>query len=126
MRVYDTLDEPLRRIVDRLVAETGAEDWAGDWEVRRAFLTSVFDALDRGARRFPDAVRPQEALSAIVAGLVERLGEPPIRTRLQAGIYAVSLKPDHRIASAEWFGHHPDEYDAIQRELVKGPASRLN
>ncbi len=122
MRVYDTLDEPLRRIVDRLIDETGAEDW----EVRRAFLTSVFDALDRGARRFPDAVRPQEALSAIVAGLVERLGEPPIRTRLQAGIYAVSLKPDHRIASAEWFGHHPDEYETIQRELVKGPTSRLN
>lgn len=122
MQVYETLDEPLRRIVDRLVAETGGEGW----EVRRAYLTSVFDALDRGARRFPEAIHPQEALAAIVAGLVERLGEPAIDTRLQAGIYAVSLKPDHRIASAEWFGDHPDEYETIQQELVKGPAGRLN
>lgn len=122
MQVYDSLDDPLRRIVDRLVAETGDEGW----EVRRAYLTSVFDALERGTHRFPDAIRPQEALSAIIAGLVERLGEPGIDSRLQAGIYAVSLKSDHRIASAEWFGDHPDEYETIQRELVKGNASRLN
>lgn len=122
MHVYDTLAEPLRRIVDRMVAETGGEGW----EVRRAYLTSVFDALDRETQRHPGAIHPQEALAAIVAGLVERLGEPAIDSRLQAGIYAVSLKPDHRIASAEWFGTHPDEYDTIQRELVKGNASRLN
>ena len=116
MTVYSQLSEAYRNIVDRLLIETGGEGW----EVRRAYLTSVFEALSRGHRRFPDLVHPEGDLSVIIAGLVERLGEPRIDGRLQAGIYAASAKPEHRIASAEWFDLHPDEYAIIQREIEQG------
>lgn len=111
MQAYDTLIAPYRDIVDRLAMDTIGEGW----EVRRAYLTSVFEALAKN----PTA-HPQEGLSAIIAALIERLGEPLIETRLQAGIYAASAKAEHRIASAEWFDSHPDQYEIIQQELTGG------
>lgn len=115
MQAYDTLIAPYRHIVDRLAEATSDEGW----EVRRAYLTSVFDALEKGRGENPQ-VQPQEGLSAIIAALIERVGEPEIETRLQAGIYAASAKAEHRIASDEWFRLHPDQYDIIQQELTGG------
>lgn len=115
MTVYDQLSPPYRAIVDQVAAETADQGW----DVRRAYLTSVYHALDRA--QVPEA---EEALAAIIAGLVERLGEPAIAEGLQAGIYAASAAPEHREASAAWFDLHPDDYAVIQRELTEG--RRLN
>lgn len=114
--IYEDLIPPFQAIVDRLLRETEGEGW----EVRRAYLASVFAALQRG----PDGIDPEEALSDIIAAVIERMEEPAIEGRLQAGIYAASTKPDHRIASAEWFDLHPDEYQLIQEEMARG--GRLN
>lgn len=119
MRVFDELIPPWRALVRRLVAETGGEGW----EVRRAYLASVFTALDAARARYPN-LDSKDSLAGIIAGMIELLGEPAIAGGLQAGIYAASAKPEHRQASAAWFDRHPDEYAAIQRELADG--IRLN
>lgn len=114
MTIYDQCYPHVRAIIDALVDRTGEQDW----QVRRAYLTSVMQALQRGSPQ------PEEDLAVIIAGLVERLGEPEIAEPLQAGIYAASAKPEHRIWSGEWFDRHPAEYALILRELDEGP--RLN
>lgn len=119
MHIFDELIPPYRHLVDRLLLETAGEGW----EVMRAYLASVFTALTSGQQHHP-AIDPEADLAWIVAGLIERLGEPDVGCRLQAGIYAISAKPEHRWASQAWFDHHPDEYEAIRRELAEG--ARLN
>lgn len=119
MHIFEELIPPYRHLIERLMRETAGESW----EVLRAYLASVFTALTSGQERHP-AIDPEADLAWIVAGLIERLGEPDIGNRLQAGIYAISAKPEHRWASQSWFDRHPEEYDAIQRELAEGV--RLN
>ncbi|MGE5506725.1 MAG: hypothetical protein ACM31L_20045 [Actinomycetota bacterium] len=118
--VYNEIIAPWRAIVDRMLIDTVAEGW----EVRRAYLASVYAALQRGHQKAPLAVDPEAALSDIVAALIERLDTPPIDNRLQAGIYATSALPAHQVAAAAWFDRNPDEYAAIQKELEGG--LRLN
>ena len=113
MNAYDYLAPPLQMLVDRLAVETAPSE---DWEVHRAYLASVFLALERHG----PPLDPQEELSLVIAGLVERLGEPEIASAVQAGIYAASAKLEHRQAAAEWFDRHPDQFDAIQARLVRG------
>lgn len=117
---YSMLIPPFQSLVDRLLVQTEGEGW----EVRRAYLASVYEVLDRGRKDNP-AVNPEEALSGIIAAVIERVGEPPVESRLQAGIYAASAAAHHRVASAEWFDGHPGEYDQISRELAGG-GPRLN
>ncbi len=119
LHVYDQLIPPLQSLVDRLLADTAAEGW----EVKRAYLASVYTALDRGRADHP-GLDPEAALSAIVAAVIDRAGAPQVDGPLQAGIYAASADPDHRTAAAAWFDRHPDEFDRIQRELAEG--RRLN
>lgn len=120
MHAYEDLIPPYRALVERMVTEAAAEGW----DVVRAYLASLFAALTSGQARHP-AIDPEADLAWIIAGLVERLGEPEIRSRLQAGIYAISAKPEHRWASQEWFDRNPEEYEAIQQELAEGGV-RLN
>jgi hypothetical protein len=120
MTVYSRIAGPWRAIVDRLVVETGAEGW----EVRRAYLSSVYAALQRGHQTAPLAIDPEAALAEIIAAMIERLDTPRIDNRLQAGIYATSALPAHQVAAAAWFDGNPDEYAAIQQELEHGV--RLN
>lgn len=119
MHIFEELIPPYRHLVERLVVETAGEGW----EVMRAYLASVFAALTTGQQTHP-AIDPEADLAWIVAGLVEQLGEPDIVCRLQAGIYAISAKPEHRWVAQGWFDRHPEEYEAIQHELAEGV--RLN
>ncbi|CAA7624124.1 hypothetical protein MTBLM5_60164 [Magnetospirillum sp. LM-5] len=112
MTAYDYLIPPYQALVDQMVVLTADSDW----EVRRAYLASIWASLERVD---PPMDAPTE-LSLIIAGLVERLGEPEIDDSLQAGIYAASAKESHRAASADWFDHHPADFAAIQRRLTGG------
>ena len=76
------------------------------WGARRAYLASVYAALDRERENF-DA---EALLSELIAAIIEKSGTPAIATRLQAGVYATSADPDHRAAAASWFDGHPEEY----------------
>ncbi|MDA8230695.1 MAG: hypothetical protein M0006_05095 [Magnetospirillum sp.] len=117
---YDTLIPPFRTIVDRLLRETAGEGW----EVRRAYLTSVYSALYRWHERAP-ALDPESSLSGIIAAVIDGVGESEITSRLQAGIYAASALADHRQASADWFGVNPGELALLRQELAGG-GTRLN
>lgn len=112
MTAYDYLIPPYQTLVDQMVVLTVDSDW----EMRRAYLASVWASLER---MDPPIDAPTE-LSLIIAGLVERLGEPEIDDALQAGIYAASAKESHRTASAVWFDRHPADFAAIQRRLTDG------
>jgi hypothetical protein len=115
-QAYETLIPPFRGLVDRLLADTAGEGW----EVRRAYLSSVYAALDR-QRGDKSPFDPEASLAAIIAAMIERVGRPEIESRLQAGIYAASAEPEHRQASAAWFDQHPDQYELARTELTKGP-----
>ncbi len=112
---YERLIPPFRSLVDRLLADTEGEGWA----VRRAYLASIYDALDRGRDERP-ALDPEASLSAIIAAVIERAGAPAIAEVMQAGIYAASAEPAHRAASAAWFDLHPDQFALIRQEMAGG------
>ncbi|MBI5163949.1 MAG: hypothetical protein HY985_08600 [Magnetospirillum sp.] len=119
-QVYEALIPPYRAIVDRLIHETEGEDW----EVRRAYLASVYATLANRQGRVVVVIDPETDLSGIIAAVIERAGEPSIAGRLQAGIYAASAKPEHRQASQAWFDDHPAEYERITVELTAGNGTR--
>jgi hypothetical protein len=119
LNVYDQLFPPLQSLVDRLLTDTADEGW----EVKRAYLASVYTALDRGRDTQP-GLDPEASLSAIIAAVIDRAGAPEIGDPLQAGIYLASADPAHRDAGAAWFDRHPDDYDRIRRDLTGG--GRLN
>jgi hypothetical protein len=112
MIAYDYLSPPLQGLVDRMADLASGSDW----EICRAYLASVYAALERHS----GPLDPEADLATIIAALLERLGEPPITDGLQASIYAASAKAEHRAASIDWFDDHPDQFLVMQHRLARG------
>ena len=121
MRLYESLTEEARAIVDDLVDEMAEKTWTERrylinrvLEVERAALSLRAEANEAEPS---DSVRQRGIVAQLLALALERLAADEAVCGDSAMVLSISADQRHRRAAREWFEAHPGIWETLQPTL---------